>query len=202
MKFILIRIVHPADQCWQISHSGAAQPSSRQLCRAMSCSAASLCAPPELLPCDTLDQDEASGIIRLLQDVETRDPRFVAAGAGVGKRRLLESLTKSGFTSRAHEQLACVEDSSSDDSRKRNRSIGRRNLWRSLMRIVDRRLRSLIDAGVVKTFRLAHGQRSGHPGRIPGKAAQVAGVAGAAGLLDLKRSTSRSFRKPAPDFCL
>ncbi len=69
------------------------------------------------------------------------------------------------------------------------------------MRIVDRHLRFLIDAGVVETFRLAHGQRSGIPVEFLEKAAQVAGVAGAAGLLDLKEERiAVTIRKPAPDF--
>lgn len=69
------------------------------------------------------------------------------------------------------------------------------------MRIVDRHLRSLIDAGVVEAFRLAHGQWSGIPVEFLKKAAQVAGVAGAAGLLDLKEEhIAVTIRKPATDF--
>ena len=64
-----------------------------------------------------------------------------------------------------------------------------------------RPLRFSIDAGFVEGLWLADGQRSGLPVEFLEEATQVSGVAGAAGLLDLKEEhIAVAIRKPATDF--
>ena len=64
-----------------------------------------------------------------------------------------------------------------------------------------RPLRFSIDAGFVEGLWLADGQRSGLPVEFLEEATQVSGVAGAAGLLDLKEEhIAVTIRKPATDF--